>query len=443
MKHILLLFTAITFAQNHTIKGTMLQATNKEIALKGFTFKGDTLLATTKTNDKGIFEIKYPSKYIGAAVLDIKDVKSVIVLLNEENFEMNWTNLEEFSTLKFIYSPENDAFANGIEKYQQSEAKLSALIFLSQLYKNQPIQKKWFDAEIKNQKNIMPKYFASLPKNSYAKYYVNIRKMIADMPNTAGRYIERMPIHEKEINQLDFANKNLIQSGLYQELLDAYILLTESYLDQQYPHINGSIDAMLKSLDKNATLKQEVAQYIFKTLEKRSLFPAAEHLALSMLDKQNCQLTPERTALFEQYRKMAVGQTATDIDFANSKSDKTKLSEINSKYRLVVFAASWCEKCKEEMPKLKSFYEGWKTKYNLEIILNSLDTYKEQNDNFVKDFSWISSCDYKSWEGKAARDYFVFGTPTMYLLDNNNKILLKPRSPEQIEAWLTAFDKKQ
>jgi thiol-disulfide isomerase/thioredoxin len=140
---------------------------------------------------------------------------------------------------------------------------------------------------------------------------------------------------------------------------------------------------------------------------------------------------------------MAVGQTAPDIVFENTKSDKTKLSEINTKYRLVVYAASWCEKCKEEIPKLKSFYESWKTKYNLEIILNSLDTYKEQNDNFVKDFSWITSCDYKSWEGKSARDYFVFGTPTIYLLDNNNKILLKPRSPEQIESWLTAFDKKQ
>jgi thiol-disulfide isomerase/thioredoxin len=442
MKQILLLFTAITFAQSNTIKGNFAQASNKEIALKGFVFKNDTLLASTKIDDKGMFEIKYPSKYVGAAVLDIKDTKSVIVLLNKENFEMNWTNLDEFSTLKFKHSPENNAFANGIEKYQESEAKLSALIFLSQLYENQPAQKKWFDTEIRNQKNVMPIFFGSLPKNSYANSYVKIRKMITDMPNSVSRYVERMPQQEKEFNDFDFASNNLIHSGLYQELLDAYVLFTESYFDKQYPHLNGSIDAMLKTLDKNETLKQDVAQYIFKILEKRSLFPAAEYLALSMLDKQNCQLTPERTALFEQYRKMAVGQIAPDIKFFNSNSDKTKLSEINTKYRLVVFAASWCEKCKEEIPKLKSFYEGWKTKYNLEIILNSLDTYKEQNENFVKDFAWFSSCDYKSWEGNSAREYFVFGTPTIYLLNKNNKILLKPRSPEQIEAWLTAFDKK-
>lgn len=436
MKHILLLFTAITFAQTNSIKGTIHQATNKEIAIKGFTFKADTLLATSKTNDNGVFEIKYPSKYVGAAVLDIKDTKSVIVLLNNENFEMNWSNLEEFKTLQFKYSPENNAFARGIELYQLSESKLSGLVFLLNLYSKEPLKKKWLENEIKNQKSVMPKFFASLPMNIYAGYYVNIRKLIADMPQTASKYFERMPKHEKEFNSLDFSSNNLIHSGLYQELLNAYIVLTESYLDKQYPHLNGSIDAMLKKLDKNPTLKQEVAQEMFKTLEKRSLFPAAEHLALGMLDNQSCQLTPERTALFEQYRKMAVGQTAPDIDFVNTKSDKTKLTEINTKFKLVVFAASWCEKCKEEMPKLKTFYNDWKTKYNLEIIFNSLDTYNEQYENFVKDFSWISSCDYKSWEGKAARDYFVFGTPTMYLLDNNNKILLKPRSPDHLQAWL-------
>ena len=50
--------------------------------------------------------------------------------------------------------------------------------------------------------------------------------------------------------------------------------------------------------------------------------------------------------------------------------------------------------------------------------------------------TWITSCDLKGWEGQAARDYYVFATPTMYLLDADNKILVKPLSPGQITAWL-------
>ncbi len=53
------------------------------------------------------------------------------------------------------------------------------------------------------------------------------------------------------------------------------------------------------------------------------------------------------------------------------------------------------------------------------------------NDNFC-----VNTCDLKSWEGKTVKDYFVFGTPTMYLLDMDNKIVLKPNSEKQVQAWI-------
>lgn len=443
-KIIIFVLFATNFLIAQNIKGNFKQTKNNEIVLKGFEGQKETELAKTQTDSLGNFQLSYPKEYIGAALLQIKNSKTVIVLLNQENLSIQWDNLEDFNSLKYTNSPENDAFTNGMLINQQAEQKLSGLKFLVSLYKNNPKQQKWLQQEIKNQEQQFQNFLNNQPKKSYTKYYLKIRKLITDFPITASRYMERISQHESDFNTINFDDQKLYHSGLTTELFEGYFKLMESHTDKDkmYPHINTSVDAIIKSLSKNNTLQQEIAQEVFKMFERRSLFPAAEHLALAMLDSQSCQLTPERTALFEQYRKMGVGQTAPDIDFANSKSYKTKLSEINSKYRLIVFAASWCEKCKEEMPKLKASYNDWKTKYDLEIILNSLDTYNEQYENFTKDFSWISTSDYKSWEGKTARDYFVFGTPTMYLLDNNNKILLKPRSLEHLEAWLVAFDKK-
>ena len=72
----------------------------------------------------------------------------------------------------------------------------------------------------------------------------------------------------------------------------------------------------------------------------------------------------------------------------------------------------------------------------MEVVLVSLDTDKEKYEAFTSSFPWILSCDFKGWEGKAARDYCIFATPSMYLLNKQNEIVLKPISPEQIEAWL-------
>ncbi|MFV5686508.1 hypothetical protein ACM55I_13800 [Flavobacterium sp. GB2R13] len=43
--------------------------------------------------------------------------------------------------------------------------------------------------------------------------------------------------------------------------------------------------------------------------------------------------------------------------------------------------------------------------------------------------TWITSCNLKGWEGQTARDYYVFATPALYLLNVDNKIRVKPISP--------------
>ena len=43
---------------------------------------------------------------------------------------------------------------------------------------------------------------------------------------------------------------------------------------------------------------------------------------------------------------------------------------------------------------------------------------------------------YQKWDTQAVKDYHVFSTPTLYLLDQNRKILLRPTSVEQAKTWI-------
>jgi len=136
-----------------------------------------------------------------------------------------------------------------------------------------------------------------------------------------------------------------------------------------------------------------------------------------MLSDTSCKLDSKLEALFEQYRKMAIGTNAPKLNLVNCNQPNLKFDNINSNYKLLVFGASWCQKCTEELPKLKTFYTSWKQQYNLEIIFISLDTEMATYKEFVKNFPWISSSDLKGWEGAAAREYFVFASPTLFLVD--------------------------
>ncbi len=437
LHYVLLLYASALCAQPKiSISGTLNSVNNQEIMLSGFSANGTFILDKNQTDTHGNFKLSYPARYVGAALLEIKNSKKVIVLLNGENFVLHWADLTNLSSLKFTNSFENSAFEKGLATYQDTENKKSGLTFLMPFYQNEPQKLKFFTDELQVLNNSTSRYIDQLPSNSYVKYYLNIRVLIANLSLSSTRYFDRLPELEKTFNELNFADERLLQSGLYTELLDAYVVAMESYGDNQYAHLNAGINAIIASLKSQPTLAQNITEYLFNVLEKRSLYQSSEYLALAMLSNENCQLDDKHKALFEQYRKMANGQTAPNITFSNTKSPIKQLSDVKSKYKLVVFGASWCPKCLEDIPKLTAYYSKWKTQKDLEIIYISLDTNKTDFDHSVNDYPWISSSDFKGWETQAALDYSVFSTPIMYLLDHENKIVLKPISADQVDTWL-------
>lgn len=441
MKNIFIFSLFVAFQTNaQIIKGTFPQLKKSEIVLKGYDGFVEKELAKTTSDSLGNFSLKYPKNYIGAAMLQPKGANSLIVLLNNENFQMQWEDMQDIKTLNFIDSPENEAFAKSIDISQAAEQKLSGLKYLLPLYKIQSNEFIWLVQEITSQENRFPNFIKTLPPTSYAAYYLPIRKLIMDMPLTANLYIDRMPQHEIDFKNINFDDNLLVSSGLLGELLDGFYQLMESHLDIERvtEHCNRATDAWIKSLASNSTKQQVVAEHVFKWLEKRSLFAAAEYLAKAMLNQTHCELSERNSNLFEQYRKMGIGKSAPNISL-NNKQDKSKtkdLKSINSTYKLVVFGASWCPNCQVDYLKWKENYATLKEKYDLEIVYISIDTDKKVFEDYYKEVPFITFCDYKGWETQAAKAYYVFATPTCILLNKELEIVAKIKSPEHLQAWL-------
>jgi hypothetical protein len=89
----------------------------------------------------------------------------------------------------------------------------------------------------------------------------------------------------------------------------------------------------------------------------------------------------------------------------------------------------------EELPQIAKHYAKWKAQ-GVEVVFVSLDENKEMFKNFTSIFPFISFCDYQKWNSNASNDYYVFGTPTMYLLNNKREILLRPNSVNQMDVWV-------
>ena len=153
-----------------------------------------------------------------------------------------------------------------------------------------------------------------------------------------------------------------------------------------------------------------------------------------MLNQSNCQLSSKSTQLFEQYRKLAIGNTAPDIDLGNGKL----LSTIDKQFKLIVFGASTCPNCQTDYPSLMGIYNQLKNKYSLDVSYISLDTDKTAFDTYYKQSPFSTYCDFKGWETQAAKDYYINATPTYILVDKDLKIIMKLNNPQDLEEVMNA-----
>jgi len=429
--YILLFFLSLAIqAQTYQIVGNFPALKNNRLKLTGYTAFKDTLIASSALDNSGRFVLEYPKNYSGIALLQVENGPTLNVILNTENFEIQWDNLQDFTTLKYTNSPENDAIIKGMTMQQETVSKLSGLNYLKTLYDGQRL--KVIAKEIKRQENELAALSKKFPEKSYATYYLELRKLVDEI-TLAGNYPEKIAVAEARFNSVNFNDSKLHHSGLMVPILESYFQLLENYGNPEKSNTStfASIDATLKSLASNSLLQQETAAHLFSYFEKRSQSKAAEYVAQKMLNQSNCQLSEKNTNLFEQYRKMAVGNTAPDIAFADN-----HLYALPNTYKLVVFGASWCPNCQEEYPKLKESYAWLHNAKDLEILYISIDTDPLEYSNFYKDAPFITFCDTQGWETKAAKDYYVAATPTLYLLDKNNKIILKPNAIADLQAWL-------
>jgi thiol-disulfide isomerase/thioredoxin len=271
------------------------------------------------------------------------------------------------------------------------------------------------------------------------------RKLISSVSSIAQFRGEELPETIKAFRDLDYTDPRLYKSGLFKDALESHFWLLENSgksLDSVFMEMQRSMDAMMVHLFKDEQKLNEVTDYLFNLLERHSLFQASEYLALKVLNQTSCNIDSDLAKQLESYRAMKKGKLAPDIIFAgdhfapgNASNSPQKLSDIKSNYTVVVFGSSWCPACTEELPEIANLYPKWKAN-GVEVVFVSLDEEKELFQAFVKDFPFISTCDYRKWDSDIVNDYYVFATPTMYLLDTDRRIVLRPNSVKQMDAWV-------
>lgn len=434
-----------------SVSGNLFLLANQSIKLEGFNGFETYPISRSTTDEEGNFELKYSKEDYGVGYLSSVENKPLIVILSGEDIKIQGKTLSPAENIQVIKGQENQWFWQYAKEHPKREQALSAWGYLEKIYTldslfaRQQTPFKLIQAEQQRIKNEDQAFLESIPKDSYVHWFLPARKLVSSVSTVAQYRTEEIPATIASFRAMDYTDPRLYKSGLFKEAIEGHFWLLENSgrsLDSVYIEMNRSIDAMMTHLVKDEKKLNEVTDYLFNLLERHSLFRASEYLALKVLNETSCTIDSDLANQLESYRAMKKGNVAPDIFFNGDQVAPghvsnllQKLSDIKCKYMVVVFGASWCPKCTEELPEIAKAYGKWKTQ-GVEVVFVSLDEDKELFQNFAKPFPFISICDYQKWASPIAEDYYVFGTPTMYLLNNKREILLRPSSARQMNAWV-------
>ncbi|MGM0377667.1 MAG: peroxiredoxin family protein, partial [Bacteroidota bacterium] len=414
---------------------------------------GTYLIDSVKADKNGAFQLSFSPKDYGTGYLAANDNGVFMVILaKNENLSLEGEILTNPETVEITSGEQNQQFGKYASEHPRRERNLNAWDYLEKIYKkdslftihNGPKQ-----AIVKEKQRIKAEdntFLANLDSETYVSWFLPVRKLLSSVSAIAQYRTEEIPATINAFRELDYTDERLHKSGLLKETIENHFWLIENSgrsLDSVYAGMKISIDSMIDNLLIDEKKFNEITDYLFELLEQRSLFEASEYLALKVLNEVNCTLDNDLASQLESYRAMKKGNTAPDFEFngdvfttaCQPGNIPKKLQNINSDYTVLVFGASWCAACPEELLQIADLYEKWK-KNGVEVVFISLDEDKQTFKNFAGGFPFISICDYQKWESPVVKDYHVFATPTMFLLDFKREVLLRPNSVSHMDSWV-------
>lgn len=182
-------------------------------------------------------------------------------------------------------------------------------------------------------------------------------------------------------------------------------------------------------------------QALFNVYQNANYFTVAELQRFTeVFDKKLLELpTGKKLITFiKNENKLLPGKVFPEFIYMDTTGEKISLADVKgSKGTLIVFWASWCGPCREEIPELKKLYHVYHSK-GISIVSISCDNDSKSWKKALQQeqMLWPNLSNLPGYYGDIFSKYNIKAIPLMFLLDGESNIISEPKSIEQVKEQL-------
>lgn len=388
---------------------------NKPVLIKMYEDGAERLVKRIETDKNGDFKYHFPTAYTGKLIFELSQGGFEVISVNEP-IRLSTDVNDPLRKVQYDGGI-NQEIRNAFALEDKKSLRDFTLVELLKYYQPEDTFYKDLQSEIAR----IDALEAAPISNAAAQYYIDAKDELAQYNANKQSSTE---IVNKAKHHLVMDNVNLENFGLLQDFLTAYIShsmgMAQSREDAAHK-IETAIDNLLEEVQVDTSRGQAILTTIIPMLSGNG-FAAMSKKYLDQAESLTCEITPELQALIDSNHNIEVGKKVPNIVFDKKIKKAKSLYDVKADQKLLVFWASWCPHCMNELPHIKEFYKDFRKKGG-EIIAVALDLERAPYEAAIKGTDWINYSDLKKWQSPVVKDFGITGTPTMILLDKDNKVI--------------------
>jgi len=347
-------------------------------------------------------------------------------------------------SLKIISSEGNKLYYQFIKLNKEYKTKTELLQLILSRYPNDDDFYKATQSKLHQLQNEYLDFVNNVSQkrpNSFISRYIKSSQLPVVNPNLSmDKQLTFLKNHS--LDNIDFNDDELVNSDVFTNKTIEYLTyyrnpqLTKELLEQEF---EKAVDSILTRAKANLNVYSQIVEYLIDGFKKFGFDKVLDYIVGNYVIKDDLCLDVKTEGLIkrriDQAKYFKIGNFVPDIVLSDSSGNVIELNKTTAKETLIVFYASWCPHCKELLPRLNELYKSQKEK-KFELFSISLDTSRKDWTDFItnNNLGFINVSDLKGWDGKAASDYFIYATPTMFMIDRQLKIIFKPMSVEEVRS---------
>lgn len=371
------------------------------------------------------------------------------VLFNREDIEMSLDYQNPQTTVRCIHSTENRIYLDFLKSETVFNQKLS---LVEQVVMNYPDKDKFYQKALEyyrtfqfERDKLIDKYYREYPNTLAGKLIKNQKLPL--MPGDLSQN-ERDSLYKHQyLSLIDFSDTLLLYTPFYTDKIFQYIQSYQKpYASPRENEANciQALDYLVPLIGANPLVQQSLLQFLISGFESQQMEEVLAHISTHYIQQcgSNSDIVKKR---LEGYSKMAIGQQVPDFTLMDIRNQPVNLYSELSPYTLILFWHTQCSHCQaflEALPQLcqKEIF----TQQQIKIIGISVDENKEDWEKFSIQYplEWTNAYVEGSFNSEIAADYNLFATPSMFLIDENHKIIAKPTTIGELEKNIRELKEK-